>query len=156
WYLRLSVAAAFVIVLFFCHLFAVGVFGLGLFAFESQRLWAERARPLAPRLVDFCATGLPFLPVIPLLLASPTIGLVSEYTWASTGKIDGLVFVFDVYHDGVALILVGISALALAWAIRHRIMRFHPAGWVLLAVGAVVYFALPRMLFSTYMADQRL
>lgn len=156
WYVRLGVAAVFVIVLFFCHLFAVGVFGLGLLAFELQRLWTERERPLAPRLADFCASGLPFLPVIPLLLASPTMGLVHEFTWEPTGKFDGLVFVFDVYNDVVASVLVAIAALALAWAVRHRIMRFHLMGWLLLAIGAAVYLALPRVLFSTYLADQRL
>jgi hypothetical protein len=156
WYARLGVAAVFVIALFFCHLFTVGLFGVGLLAFELRRLWVERARPLAPRLVDFCATAIPFLPVIPLLLASPTMGLAEEFSWEPTGKIDGLVFMFDVYNDAVALILAGIAALAFAWAVRHRIMRFHLMGWLLLAIGAVVYFALPRVLFSTYMADQRL
>ena len=156
WYARLGVAAVFVIALFFCHLFTVGLFGLGLLAFELQRLWVERARPLTPRLVDFCATAIPFLPVIPLLFASPTMGLAEEFSWEPTGKIDGLVFMFDVYNDAVALILAGIAALAFAWAVRHRIMRFHLMGWLLLAIGAVVYFALPRVLFSTYMADQRL
>ncbi len=156
WYARLGVAAVFVIALFFCHLFAVGLFGLGLLAFELLRLWIERQRPLAPRLADFCATAIPFLPAIALLLASPTLGLVHEFTWEPTGKIDGLVFVFDVYNDAVAMILAGIAALAFAWAVRHRIMRFHPMGWLLLAIGAVVYLALPRVLFSTYMTDQRL
>lgn len=156
WYARLGVAAVFVIVLFFCHLFALGLFGLGLLAFELQRLWVARERPLAPRLADFCATAIPFLPAIPLLLASPTMGLAQDFTWESTGKIDGLVYVFDVYNDAVALILAGIAALAFAWAVRHRIMRFHLMGWLLLAIGAVVYFAMPRVLFSTYMADQRL
>ncbi|HLL26680.1 MAG TPA: hypothetical protein VKT73_03385 [Xanthobacteraceae bacterium] len=156
WYIRLGVATAFVLALFFCHLFAVGVYGIGILAFELQRLWAERARPLAPRLADFCASTLPFLPVIPLLMVSPTMELVSEYSWEPTGKIDGLVFVFDVYNDVVALIIAGIAVLALVWAVRHRIMRFHPLGWLLLAVGGIVYLALPRVLFSTYMADQRL
>ncbi len=156
WHMRLGVATVFVIALFFCHLFTVGLFGLGLLAFELQRLWAARREPLFPRLADFCASGLPFLPAIPLLLASPTMGLVQEFNWEPTGKIDGIVFVFDVYNDAVAMILTGIAALALAWAVRHRIMRFHPMGWFLLAIGAVVYFALPRVLFSTYMADQRL
>ena len=156
WYARLGVAAVFVIVLFFCHLFAVGVFGLGLLAFELQRLWTKREQPFAPRLGDFCASSLPFLPVIPLLLASPTMGLVHEFTWEPTGKFDGLVFVFDVYNDVVASVLVAIAALALAWAVRHRIMRFHLMGWLLLAIGAAVYLALPRVLFSTYLADQRL
>jgi hypothetical protein len=156
WYLRLGVATVFVVALFFCHLFAVGVFGLGLLAFESQRLWAQRAAPLGPRLVDFCAGGLPFLPAIPLLLVSPTFGLVQDYNWEPTGKIDGLVYVFDVYNDAIAILLTGIAALALVWAVRHRVMHFHPAGWLLLGIGAVVYLLLPRVLFSTYMADQRL
>ena len=73
WHLRLGIATVFVIALFFCHLFTVGLFGLGLLAFESRQLWAERARPLAPRLADFCACVLPFLPAIPLLWASPTM-----------------------------------------------------------------------------------
>jgi hypothetical protein len=156
WYARLGVAAVFVIALFFCHLFAVGLFGLGVLAFELQQLWVKREQPLVPRLADFCASGLPFLPAIPLLLASPTMGLAQDFTWEPTGKIDGLVFVFDVYNDAVALVLAGIAALAFAWAVRHRIMRFHLMGWLLLAIGAVVYLALPRVLFSTYMADQRL
>src|SRR6266540_14667 len=36
--LRLAVSTLFVLALFFCHLFAVGVYGLGLLAFELQRL----------------------------------------------------------------------------------------------------------------------
>ena len=156
WYVRLGVASLFVVALFFCHLFSAGLFGLGLLAFELNRLWANRTRPLIPRLADFCASGLPFIPVIPLLLASPTIGLATEFLWEPAGKIDGLVFVVDVYNDAVAVVVVGIAALALGWAIRHRVMRFHPMGWFLLALATPVYFALPRIFFSTYMADQRL
>jgi hypothetical protein len=129
---------------------------LALLSFELHRLCTDRAQPLTIRLADFCAGGLLFLPAIPLLLASPTIGLAQGYSWESAGKIDGLIFVFNVYNDAVATILVAIAALALAWAIRHRVMRFHPMGWFLLATGVAVYFALPRIFFSTYMADQRL
>ena len=39
---------------------------------------------------------------------------------------------------------------------RHRALKFHPFGWVLLAVGAIIYLAMPRVLFDTFMADQRL
>ena len=38
---------------------------------------------------------------------------------------------------------------------RHRVLRFHPLVFVLLVVGASIYFALPRIMFDTYMADQR-
>jgi hypothetical protein len=37
-----------------------------------------------------------------------------------------------------------------------RVLSFHVFGWMLLAIGMVVYLALPRIAFDTYMADQRL
>jgi hypothetical protein len=43
----------------------------------------------------------------------------------------------------------------MVWALRHRVLKFHPLVYVLLAVGLVVYAALPRVMFETYMADQR-
>ena len=74
---RLGVSALFVLGLFFCHLFAVGLYGLGVLAFELLRLWEQYARPQNPHqrdfdgeatlppLVDFVVSGLPFLPVLP-------------------------------------------------------------------------------------------
>src|SRR5450631_1017747 len=41
--LRLSVSSLFIIGLFFCHLFSVGVYGVGLLAFELNRLWSAYA-----------------------------------------------------------------------------------------------------------------
>src|ERR1700720_1994742 len=73
WALRLSVSSLFIIALFFCHLFAVGVYGVGLLAFELHRLWTafaglRRASPgnrsgaRAARLIlDFATTVLPLL-----------------------------------------------------------------------------------------------
>ena len=57
WAIRLSVSALFVLVLFFCHLFDVGVYGLGLLAIELTRLWMTRGRPLAQcgKLATLCA-----------------------------------------------------------------------------------------------------
>src|SRR6202166_4050477 len=80
WALRVSVSAIFIIALFFCHLFAVGVYGVGLLAFELNRLLTQLARlrhaapghssgPAAGRLIlDFVISGLPFLPVLPMLM----------------------------------------------------------------------------------------
>ena len=156
WIVRLLVSAGFVLALFFCHLFAVGLYGLGLLAIELARLWKLRTRPLGPRLLDFAATGLPFLPVLPLLFMSPTWELAGEFYWEQQGKIDGLVYVIEVYSDIVAFMLIAIAAAAAIWAARHRLLRVHPVGWALLLVGALVYFAMPRILFATYMADQRM
>lgn len=160
WLLRLPVSTLFVLALFFCHLFSLGVYGLALLAFELHRLWTlsrgAARRRLPTLLVDFVATGLPFLPVLPLLMMSPTWGLWQGLSWELAGKIDGLVYVFEVYSHSVALLLIGVVALLVGWALRDRALSFHAFGIALLVVGAVIYVALPRMLFDTYMADQRL
>lgn len=173
--LRLTVSALFVMGLFLCHLFAVGTYGLGLLAFELHRLWLSPtlprpasgggngggdpdpgARALPARLIDFVATGLPFLPVVPLLMMSPTWGLRSEVGWEWAGKIDGLVYVIDVYSNAVAVLLAAVVVIAVGFALYRRALRFHAFGFMLLVVAAVVYLAMPRVIFDTYMADQRL
>jgi len=163
--IRLTVSLLFVLALFFCHLFAVGVYGLGLVAFESSRL-IEHYRNRKPQtsslsaklwpLVDFVATGLPFLPVLPLLMMSPTWGLRASFVWELNGKLDGLLYVVEVYSHFAALLITAIVAFAAGFGLRHRALQFHSAGWALLIVGAITYLAMPRIIFETYMADQRL
>jgi hypothetical protein len=80
---------------------------------------------------------------------------VHDYEWEPRGKIDGLVYIIEVYSDIVAFVLAGALAAAAVWAARHRLLHFHPVGWMLLLVGGLVYLALPRSMFATYMADQR-
>jgi hypothetical protein len=163
--LRLTVSMLFVVPLFFCHLFALGTYGLGLLTFELYHLWLSGrapssrhpgARALAARLFDFVATGLPFLPVLPLLMMSPTWGLRGDISWELAGKLDGLIYVVGVYSNTVALLLAAVVVTMVGFALYHRALRFHAFGIVLLAVGAIVYMAMPRIIFDTYMADQRL
>jgi hypothetical protein len=156
WPLRLAISTAFAVVLFFCHLYAVGVYGLALLAIEIPRLATLRTRALGLRLLDFIATGLPFALVLPLLLASPTWQLSNENYWEPLGKLSGLMYIIEVYSDAIAFAMMAALALAAIWAVRHRLLRFHPVGIMLLAVGGLIYFALPRVMFATYMADQRL
>jgi hypothetical protein len=179
--LRLTVSALFVAALFFCHLYALGTYGLGLLAFELHRLWIssslswDRGRParvfskeeggagetplvrtLPARLFDFVATGLPFLPVLPLMMMSPTWGLRSEIGWEWAGKIDGLLYVINVYSSVIGALLAGVLAVAVGFLLYYRALRFHAFGFVLFAIGALMYVAMPRVIFDTYMADQRL
>jgi MFS family permease len=156
WPWRYAASAAFVIALFFCHLVSVALYGLGLFAFEVERLWRSRGYRSRARLLEFCAAGIPFLPALPLLYESPTIGLATENYWEPNGKLDGLMFVFRVYSDYIAFALIGIFIAALVWAIRHKLVRFALMGWILLALGGVIYLAMPRVMFAVYMADQRI
>ena len=83
WPLRLAVSAVFVLVLFFCHLYALGVYGLGLLAFELWRLFVVRPSPLRTALIDFVATGVPFLVTVPFLLNNPIL------TWTMSAASNG-------------------------------------------------------------------
>jgi hypothetical protein len=167
--LRLCVSATFVLALFFCHLFALGMYGLGVLSAELLRLWDQYAHPrrpflsgfdgqegALPPLVDFVVSGAPFLPVLPLLMMSPTWGLRGTFQWEFNGKLDGLIYVVEVYSHFAALLIIGIVAFSAGWGMRHRALKFHALGWVLLGVGSVVYMAMPRVIFDTFMADQRL
>jgi hypothetical protein len=157
WPWRFAASTAFVLALYFCHLFALGLYGIELLAFESHRLWARRERPLSLRLIDFVATGAPFLPALLLLIAGPTWDSagVPAY-WDLPGKIEGVMLAIKIYDPRVALALTAIVAVAAALAWQRRALHVHPVGWALLAVGAAVYLALPRVLFAAHMADQRL
>jgi hypothetical protein len=157
WGWRLAVSTLFVLALFFCHLFALGLYGLALLAFESQRLWARRSQPLAGRLLDFAATGAPFLPALLLLISGPTWDSagVPAY-WDLAGKLDGIMLAIGIYQPAVAYGLMALLGLAAALAWRRGILHVHPVGWALMGVGAAAYMALPRVLFAAHLADQRL
>jgi hypothetical protein len=157
WPWRFAASTAFVLALYFCHLFALGLYGIELLAFESHRLWTRQDRPLSMRLLDFVATGAPFLPALLLLIAGPTWDSagVPAY-WDMAGKIEGVTLAIKIYDPRVAFALTAIVAVAAALAWRRRALHVHPVGWALLAVGTAVYLALPRVLFAAHMADQRL
>jgi hypothetical protein len=157
WPWRYMASTLFVLALFFCHLFALGLYGLELLAFETHRLWTRRRASLEDRLLDFIATGVPFLPALLLLVTGPTWDSagVPAY-WDLAGKADVLMLVVGIYYPWVAYVLIAVLALAAALARRHGIVHVHPVGWALLGVGAAVYLALPRALFAAHLADQRL
>ncbi|MBP0652142.1 hypothetical protein J8J40_34280, partial [Mycobacterium tuberculosis] len=70
--LRMAVSLGFVAALYVSHLYAVGVYGLAIAAYEIDA-WLQRGRPFDRRLVGQVLTlGVPFLPVVPLLAASAT------------------------------------------------------------------------------------
>src|SRR3982074_3053417 len=155
WPIRLVLSTACVVALFFFHLSALGLYAIGVLSFAIGRLWEQRQDPCPGRIADFVVSGLPFLAVAPLLYASPTMQLASAVSWDQRGKIDGLMYVVTDYYDIAAMGRVPTLVASAIWATRHGVLRFHPMTLVLLVVGGIVYLALPRMMFDTYMADQR-
>lgn len=156
---RAVFAALLVPGLFFCHLFAVGLFGMTVFAWELARL----ARLAVAQRLDrraVVATGLavvlPFVPAPFLLAAGPTMGLAGENYWESVGKIDGLAMALQAYSDLPDLAVIGVVAGGVIWLARQGRLALHPAGLALLCLSLLVYLAMPRMLFGSWLADQRL
>ena len=94
WPIRFVLSTASIVVLFFCHLSALGIYAIGLLSVEILRLWQQKSAPWPPRIVDFVLSGLPFLVVAPLLYQSPTMRLVAATSWEQRGKLDGLIYVF--------------------------------------------------------------
>lgn len=156
WVWRFAISTFATLMLFICHLYVVGLYGLLVMAFELQRLRTQRATSLLSRLAVFLAAGLPFLPVALLLGASPTWTSANSLFWLLPGKLDGLIFAINVYHRPVAFALLAMMVAAAIWAQRKGMLRFHPVGWFVLVLGALVYLAMPRALFAAHMADQRL
>jgi hypothetical protein len=157
WPWRFAASTLFVLALFFCHLFALGLYGLALLGFELHRLCTRRDAPTALRLLDFVATGAPFLPALLLLVSGPTWDAAGvPVYWEMAGKLDGLMLVISIYYPFVAYGLIALLGLAAALAWRRGALHVHPVGWTLLGVGAVIYLALPRVLFAAHLADQRL
>ncbi len=156
WPARYIISGLFAVALYFCHLFTVGIYGLGLLAFEIWYASAVDKSPLPTRALRFVSAGLPFAMLVPFLLTSSTWGHANDWDWESLGKLDGLFFVVETYSDIVASGLTAIVVIAGAWAMRERMLRVHPFLMLLLLVGGLVYMLMPRVLFSSYFADQRL
>jgi hypothetical protein len=157
WPWRLAASTLLVLALFFCHLFALGLYATELLAFELHRLIARRKAPISARLLDFVATGVPFLPALLLLLVGRTWDAagIPPY-WDLSGKIEGVMLAINIYHRPIAYGLIAILTLAAVVAWRRGALHLHPVGWMLLGVGGAIYLALPRVIFGAHMADQRL
>ncbi len=160
WPWRYLLSAACVPLLFFCHLSALGVYGVGILSYEALRLWERRGetsrdKGWPARMAEFVCGGLPFLAAAPLLYFSPTLGLAGNIYWEQRGKIDGLMYVIADYSDIAAFLIVLVLGASIVWALRRHVLRFHPLVYVLLLVGGAIYLALPRVMFDTYMTDQR-
>ncbi|WP_158810538.1 hypothetical protein [Beijerinckia sp. L45] len=156
WPYRYVISALFAILLFLCHLFTLGVYGLGLMAFEIWFVVSVDRSSLPLRALKFVCAGIPFIPALLLLVRSSTWGNATAWEWDSLGKIDGLIYAVETYSDIVAVVLTVTVVLAGAWAARHKILRVHPFLMPLLIVGGIIYMAMPRVLFASYLADQRL
>ena len=52
--------------------------------------------------------------------------------WDQRGKIDGLMYVIQHYSDIIAFAIIATMVAGIVWAVRHRVLRFHPLVFPLL------------------------
>jgi len=158
---RIAVFSAIALLLFFCHLYALGLFGLCVVGFE---LAAVEGRPATPRawLREGAVLGAPFVvPLALLVFASPTMGIADAFVYDDVADFlrDKLRAVYQLtmnYHvtfDRVTfVVLAGGFAVALALggiAIDRRM-------WPVLGLLALAFVLMPDQLFAAELADFRL
>lgn len=148
-----AVSAGFAVLLFFAHLYALGLYGLMLLGLEAPEAWRRREpRRLAVLL-------LPFLPAAALLAASPVgSNAAAARTLASDmhHKLMGLYSVVDMGHPAVAAVTALGFGAAVAYGMATRRLRLHGRAPVLLAAFALAFLAMPFTLLGSGFADYRL
>jgi hypothetical protein len=156
-FLRASVSLGFVLVLFFSHLYSVGLYGLALLCFEAWMVCTgeSKGRQL---ISDALVFGLPFLIVFPLLLVAPTMELASVNIWKPLRlKLRAIEWMFELYHPTLDYAIAAFVSAIGVWGLWRRLLRLHPVGWAILCAGIVVYAVMPTAsLFASFYIDYRL
>jgi hypothetical protein len=170
---RIAIASAAAIVIFFCHLIALGFYGLLLTSLEAAR--AHQAGRLDFRRLDYrrwALLAIPFLVPAWLYLNAPIAGAgedtghgpvdwLRHYFWNVMAeppelKLSGLAGSFLTYNrwlDAAAFgLVIGVVAIA---RVRHRLM-VAPAPFGLMTVLLLAYPFVTFFMFGTGWIDQRL
>lgn len=146
--------------LFFGHLFPLGVYGVCVMGYESRKAWLQRGKGffLPSTLLDVFVAGAQFLPALALLLSfSPTAGRASDIALGNIS--DKLAGLFDPFNNYSVVLDVATWALVgglFVYGFLRRSFRIHPGLFVGLLTLSLIYCILPNGLFGSGGADRRL
>ncbi len=154
--LRISVSFVFVILLFICHLYGVGLYGLAILCYELWRLREKKEKNPRALLTDTLVFALPFIVIIFLMLFSPTGGIGHEIFWkpfrTKFQAIEWIIELYNIHLDRlIGAIIVGVSL----WSLGKGLLRFHPVGKILLVTGTIIFIVMPNIIFGSGDADFR-
>jgi hypothetical protein len=162
--LRVAVFTVGATLLYFGHLTGFGIYGILVAAYEVSRAWAARRERglIVPRDV-VAAAGQFVLPIVLFVLFSPTAGAAGKTTvedlfdkWHYVRK---LTLLFDVFRSYVLMLDQATFALAIVAVVAGlatRRLRFAPHGFLPCLGIAAAFALLPRLVFSSDFADDRL
>ncbi len=154
--LRGAVSTLAVVVLFFCHLEAVAIYGVAIAAVEAERLWARRS---TPRLLaaDLAALLLPFVPSLLLLASGPHTEAPPPMHWGGwVARLDGLRAALEAYYAWPDAIAVAAMTAGLGWLLWRRILRVPAGAWLFMAFGGVLFAVIPDQAMGAWGAAVRL
>lgn len=153
--LRLALGTGFVLLLYFAHLEALGVYAVLLGAYEIQAAW-QSPQPGHKRLLRLVLAGLPFLLPLAILLLD-THGLNTTIGFSPVGrKFDLLFGIFDAEDRILDIVCFAVVVGALTMALRRRWLTLAPAMRFPLIALAITYLAMPTHILSAFGADHRL
>jgi hypothetical protein len=155
WRIRAGVSFVFVALTFTGHLAALGIYGLGIAAYELGRLSQEKRFTPREILANGALVAVPFLPVAVLMAASHTQGGGGAVVWTLSQKLEGLRFLVRTYWWPAERIGAGLVVAGLAASYWARWWRFTPAALWLIGLSVPVYFALPYEMMGTWAVDIR-
>jgi hypothetical protein len=156
-FLRAAVSLSFVLVLYFSHFYAVGLYGLALLCFEGWTVCTEQSK-VRQTISNALVLCMPFIIVIPLFMATPTMELTSMNIWRPLReKLQVLnAWMFELYHPALDFTIVAVVGAVVVWGLWRRVLRLHAVGWAILFAGIVIYAIMPNTSFGCLYADYRL
>ncbi len=153
---RFLMATCFVVILYFAHFEALGIYGVLIVACEVQIAW-QRCESIRQRLVDLAIAGLPFLVPLAILLVGTPALLGGAVEFSPLGRKFELMFtIFDAEDRILDFACFAAAVCVLAIALWRRWLSLTPEMKAPLAGLMLCYLVMPTHAFTASGADHRL
>ena len=163
WSRRLVLFSASSIVLFYAHLYGLGLYGVTVVLYEASKSWSALRKGERFLTRDWIATlGQFVLPFLLFICISPTSEAASQTSWDNLiniwhyyGKVWLVSNLFDNYHEHFDWLCVGMLAVAVVGGLAFRRITFSPHTLVPFLGLSFAYILMPKTFFSSWAADEK-
>ena len=157
WQVRVPLFALVALGLFFCHMFALGVYALVIGGFELGRSLSQRDRPLHRHLTDWAIGGAQFILPVGLWFATAVGSSAGVTEYGSLGtKFSSLVSMVFFHIKGVGVATLIFLVVLIIGGLITKSFRLDQRMKVPMIVLSIAALAMPEWLFSSWGADLRI